>query len=93
VIATVFLYGNACQIRGDKGNFFISNFRLHSAAKDTKDIGLEVFMAVTMKNAVFWGVAPCRSYVNRRFRGTATYSRWFLAHGFFYPEDGGDTFL
>jgi hypothetical protein len=20
-------------------------------------------------------------------------SRWFLAHGFFYPEDGGDTFL
>jgi hypothetical protein len=23
----------------------------------------------------------------------ATCSRWFLAHGFFYPEDGGDTFL
>jgi hypothetical protein len=22
-----------------------------------------------------------------------TYSRWFLALGFFYPEDGGDTFL
>jgi hypothetical protein len=22
----------------------------------------------------------------------ATYSRWFLDHGFFYPEDGGDTF-
>jgi hypothetical protein len=23
----------------------------------------------------------------------ATCSRWFLTRGFFYPEDGGDTFL
>jgi hypothetical protein len=23
----------------------------------------------------------------------ATCSHWFLARGFFYPEDGGDTFL
>jgi hypothetical protein len=30
----------------------------------------EVFTAVTMKNAVFWDVAPCRSFVNRRFGGT-----------------------
>jgi hypothetical protein len=30
----------------------------------------EVFIAVTMKNAVFWDVAPCRSCVNRRFGGT-----------------------
>jgi hypothetical protein len=30
----------------------------------------EVFTAVTMKNAVFWDVAPCRSCVNRRFGGT-----------------------
>jgi hypothetical protein len=27
-------------------------------------------MAVTMKNAVFWDVAPCRSCVNRRLGGT-----------------------
>jgi hypothetical protein len=27
-------------------------------------------MAVTMKNAVFWDVASCRSCVNRRFGGT-----------------------
>jgi hypothetical protein len=27
-------------------------------------------MAVTMKNDVFWDVAPCRSCVNRRFGGT-----------------------
>jgi hypothetical protein len=33
-------------------------------------IRFEVFMAVTMKNAVFWDVAPCRSCVNRRFGGT-----------------------
>jgi hypothetical protein len=48
-----------------------------------------------MKNAVFWDVAPCRSCVNRRFGGTsaATCSGWFLARGFFYPEDGGDIFL
>jgi hypothetical protein len=29
-----------------------------------------VFTAVTMKNAVFWDVAPSRSCVNRRFGGT-----------------------
>jgi hypothetical protein len=34
-----------------------------------------------MKNAVFWDVAA------------DTCSRWFLARGFFYPEDGGDMFL
>jgi hypothetical protein len=95
-------------------------------------------------SVVFWDVAPCRSYVNRRFGGTyrlhlqgteepaaddsrryeprrprysvpshsfldagtlalflvsfsynsaATCSRWLLACGFFFPEDGGDTFL
>jgi hypothetical protein len=30
----------------------------------------EAFTAVTMKNAVFWNVAPCCSCVNRRFGGT-----------------------
>jgi hypothetical protein len=33
-------------------------------------VRFEVFTAVTMKIAVFWDVAPCRSYVNRRFGGT-----------------------
>jgi hypothetical protein len=37
--------------------------------KDHKVI-FEVFMAVTLKNAVFWDVMPCNSCVNRRFRGT-----------------------
>jgi hypothetical protein len=26
-------------------------------------------------------------------QSAATCSRWFLARGFFYPEDGGDTFF
>jgi hypothetical protein len=33
------------------------------------DVRFEVFTAVTMKNAVFLDVSPCRSYVNRRFGG------------------------
>jgi hypothetical protein len=33
-------------------------------------VRFEVFTAVTMKNAVFWDVTPCRSCVSRRFRGT-----------------------
>jgi hypothetical protein len=34
-------------------------------------VGFEVFTAVTMKNAVFWGVAPCRcGRLNRRFGGS-----------------------
>jgi hypothetical protein len=74
-----------------------------------------------MKNAVFWGVGPCRYFVNRRFGGTyslhlqgrrnpramnqreqvavsvAVYS-YLLNAGtslvdFFYPENGGYTFL
>jgi hypothetical protein len=59
------------------------------------DVRFEVFTAVTMKNAVFWDVAPCRSCVNRHFGGmsAASCSSWFLARGFFYPEDRGDTFL
>jgi hypothetical protein len=34
-----------------------------------------LFTAVTMKNAVFWDVAPCGSCKNRRFGGT-----WRLLH-------------
>jgi hypothetical protein len=33
-------------------------------------VSFEVFTAVTMKNAVFWDVAPCIFCVNRRFGGT-----------------------
>jgi hypothetical protein len=43
-----------------------------------------------MMNAVFWDVARCISCV---LQSAATWSRWFPARGFFYPEDGGDTLL
>jgi hypothetical protein len=33
-------------------------------------VRFEVFMAVTMKNGIFWDVMPCGSCKNRRFRGT-----------------------
>jgi hypothetical protein len=71
-------------------------------------VRFEVFTAVTMKNAVFWDVAPCRSCVNLRFGGTyrlrlqgriirereTSVSRWLqTAHGFFYPDNGGYMFL
>jgi hypothetical protein len=44
-------------------------------------VSLQVFTVVTMKNAVFWDVSAF------------TCSRWFLARGFLYLEDGGETFL
>jgi hypothetical protein len=58
-----------------------------------------------MKNAVFWDVEPCKSCeMNRLFIGTYLLhlqGRKFserraiviLARGFFYLENGGDTFL
>jgi hypothetical protein len=33
-------------------------------------VRFEVFTAVTVKNGVLWGVTPCDSCKNRRFRGT-----------------------
>jgi hypothetical protein len=32
-------------------------------------VRFEVFMVVTMRNAIFWDVAPCGSYENQRFGG------------------------
>jgi hypothetical protein len=51
-------------------------------------VRFEVFTVVTMKNAVFWDGALCRSA-----QSAATCSLWFLARGYFYSEDGGYTFL
>jgi hypothetical protein len=44
----------------------------HGLEDNIKTVGFDVFTAVTMKNAVFWNVAPCRSCVNRRFGGTCS---------------------
>jgi hypothetical protein len=49
-------------------------YEYNNAERNVHDLLLfvrfEVFTAVIMKNAVFWDVAPCRYFVNRRFGGT-----------------------
>jgi hypothetical protein len=70
----------------------------YSKERNVSEIMLrsEVFTAVAMKNAVLWDLAPCRSYVNRRFGGTyrrdaisssetSVYTRSTRRH---IPEDG-----
>jgi hypothetical protein len=39
-------------------------------ANKLHSVRFEVFMAVTMKNGVFWDATPCGSCKNRRFGGT-----------------------
>jgi hypothetical protein len=43
---------------------------MREGENNTSHARFEAFTAVTMKNAVFWDVAACRSCVNRRFGGT-----------------------
>jgi hypothetical protein len=54
------------------------------------EVKFQVFIAVTMKNAVFWDVASCRSSLNIRFGGT---NHFHLQGRKVYLEDGGDTFF
>jgi hypothetical protein len=49
---------------------FFTLYLLHYAFESLKYVRFEALTAVTMKNAVFWDVAPCRYCVNRRFGGT-----------------------
>jgi hypothetical protein len=49
-------------------NKIFSNF--YSRKEVKYYVRFEVSTAMTMKNAVFWDVAPCRYCINRRFRGT-----------------------
>jgi hypothetical protein len=51
--------------------FRINLLKLNVNKTHILHVRFEVFTAVTMKNAVFWDVAPCRSCrLNRRFGGT-----------------------
>jgi hypothetical protein len=49
--------------------FFFLRLFILSYAKFIYYLRFEVFTAVTVKNAVFCDVAPCKSCVNRRFGG------------------------
>jgi hypothetical protein len=44
----------------------------YSILESASHLGFEGFAAVTMKNAVFWDVAPCGFIINRRFGDTAS---------------------
>jgi hypothetical protein len=46
------------------------NSKVTEGKQTCRYVRFEVFTAVTVKNAVFWYVAPCRSCVERRFGGT-----------------------
>jgi hypothetical protein len=80
-------------------------FNIPKIEKYVKIVGFDVSTAVTMKNAVFWDVAPSGFIINRRFVGTWRLQlqgrrnnaseekyRWLLSVCyFFYHEDGDDT--
>jgi hypothetical protein len=83
-----------------RGSYFVNIFNLYlvfehqasTAAQPTrrpmifvKVVRFEVFTAVAMKNAVFWEVAPCTSYVNRRSSETLVHTRSTWRH---IREDG-----
>jgi hypothetical protein len=65
---------------------FLWTLILREVSNKTIHVKFYVFTAVTIKNAVLWDVAPCKLSLQHLLS-------WFLARGFFYPEDGGDTFL
>jgi hypothetical protein len=48
----------------------ITNLHIRVQVNTPRLVRSEVFTVVTMKNAVFWDVALCRYFVNRRFGGT-----------------------
>jgi hypothetical protein len=51
--------------------FLFIIFRCHLCLRNTVfSVRFEVFMAVTIKNGIFWVVAPCGSCKSRSFGGT-----------------------
>jgi hypothetical protein len=68
---------------------FLANFRYgegrHTYETIVFFVRFEVFTAVTMKNAIIWDVAPCRSCVNRLSFETSVHTRSKRRH---IPEDG-----
>jgi hypothetical protein len=59
----------------------ISSFLLNISS----NVRFEIFMAVTMKTAVFWGVTLCGSCKNRSFGGTSVFTKATQRN---IPEDG-----
>jgi hypothetical protein len=55
---------------GSKQDFLSASWLLVWFLQIVYYVIFEVFTEVTMKNGIFWDVAPYGSYKNRRFGGT-----------------------
>jgi hypothetical protein len=78
-----------CRVDGDSKYFMqCVSFEEGTEYLNIIHMRFEIFTAVTMKNVVFWDVAPCRACVNRRFGGrsseTSVYARSTRPH---IPKD------
>jgi hypothetical protein len=58
----------------------LSSHYLFRVMKKFTKVRFEVFMEVSMKNAVFWDVAPCRSCVNQRSSEISVHTRSTRRH-------------
>jgi hypothetical protein len=48
----------------------VTNISEHISSKEREQYGFEILTAAVMNIAIIWDIAPCSSYVNRRFGGT-----------------------
>jgi hypothetical protein len=89
--------------RIDGSRYQILKLQNGSTAILNTSVKFEYSTVVTIKNAVFWDVAPCSYFVNRRFGGTYRLHLQGIRNpramnqrelvDFLYSEDGGDTFI
>jgi hypothetical protein len=70
-------------LRSFPGNVWSSNYVMQSAV-------MNLVVYDTGFRTIYFNILCIFFFV---FCFTVTCSRWFLARGFFYNEDGGDTFL
>jgi hypothetical protein len=62
--------GSEKNVKRISQNKFYKSETFASNKNKIQDVRFEIFTSMTMKYAVFWDVAQCRSCVNRRFGGT-----------------------
>jgi hypothetical protein len=63
-------------------------------AEESPNIFFEV-SSQQIHSILYWHPGEERHHIeiDHYVQSATTCSRWFFARGFFYPEDGGDTFL
>jgi hypothetical protein len=65
IIISMSKSGNILEVKRSIVDYNICNLQ-----NNAYNVRFEAFTAVTMKNVVFWDVALCRTWVDRRFGGT-----------------------